>query len=182
MSVCFGYGFDVYMFAVGASDGMALKSGDGMLIAEPIFDRLQNDRGLICDGGGVCYEITTAQREFGGVRFLRQADERPAVCPFAYLWMEEDEIADLRPMDFDAAYHTAFSELLECIIDTSPVGKVYVQVRCQGLEQSNLCGTWTPARFMERIVRTGHLWGNMTYVLAENADAPYDSILNQLLK
>lgn len=96
--------------------------------------------------------------------------------------MEEEEIVDLRPMDFDAAYHTAFSELLECIIDTSPVGKVYVQVRCQGLEQSNLCGTWTPARFMERIVRTGHLWGNMTYVLAENADVPYASILNQLLK
>ena len=181
MSVCFGYGFDVYMFAVGASDGTVLKSEDGMLIAEPIFDRLQNDRGLICDGGGVCYEITTAQRKVGGVRFLRQAEKRQD-CPFAYPWMEEDEIADLRPVAFDADYFAAFGEMLDRITDTSPVGKVYVQIRCQGLEQSNLCGTWTPARFMERLVRAGQLWGNMTYVLAENADAPYDSILNQLLK
>ena len=181
MSVCFGYGFDVYMFAVGASDGTVLKSEDGMLIAEPIFDRLQNDRGLICDGGGVCYDITTAAREFGGVLFLRQAEKRQD-CPFAYPWMEEDEITDLRPVAFDADYFAAFDELLDRIMDISPVGKVCVQIRCQGLEQSNLCGTWTPARYMERIVRTGQLWGNMTYVLAENADAPYDSILNQLLK
>lgn len=182
MSGIFGYGFDVWMFAVGAEDGTVLRSADGLLIAEPVSDRLQNIRGLICDGGGVCYDITTAAREFGGVLFLRQTEERPAVCPFAYPWMEEEELADLRPMIFDAEYACAFDELLCRIMETSPVGKVYVQIRCQGLEQSNLCGTWTPARFMERIVRAGQLWGNMTYVLAKNADEPQDTIFNQLLK
>ena len=181
MSEIFGYGFDVWMFAVGAEDGTVLRSADGLLIAEPVFDRLQNDRGLICDGGGVCYDITTAAREFGGVRFLRQTEKRQD-CPFAYPWMEEEELADLRPMIFDAEYSCAFEELLCRIMETSPVGKVYVQIRCQGLEQSNLCGTWTPARFMERIVRAGQLWGNMTYVLAKNADEPQDTILNQMLK
>ena len=82
----------------------------------------------------------------------------------------------------DGYYFAAFDELLHRVTDTSPVGKTYVQIRCQGLEQSNLCGTWTPARFVERIVRAGHLWGNMTYVLAKNADEPQDNILNQLLK
>ena len=181
MNERFGYGFDVYGFAVGAQDGMRLRSSDGMLAAIPVFDRLQNDRGFLCDGGGVLYRITTGEDVLGGEIFLRQRNVRPP-CPFAYPWQNADEIADLRPMDFDAAYQAAFAELLECIIATSPVGKLYVQIRCQGLEQSNLCGTWTPARFMERIVRAGHLWGNMTYVLAKNADEPQDNILNQLLK
>ena len=182
MSNIFGYGFDVWMFAVGAEDTTVLRSTDGMLIAEPVSDKLQNIRGLICDGGGVCYDITTAAHEFGGVRFLRQAEECSAVCPFAYPWMDREEIADLRPMLFDAAYLAAFEELLDRITDTSPVGRVYVQIRCQGLEQQSLCGTWTPARFMERIVRAGHLWGNMTYVLAQNADEPQNAILNRMLK
>ena len=182
MSEFFGYGFDVWMFSVGAEDGTVLRSSDGMLIAEPVFDKLQNIRGLICDGGGVCYDVTTAAHELGGVRFLRQAQERPAVCPFAYPWMEDEEIADLRPMIFDDAYLAAFEELLERITDTSPVGKVYVLIRCQGLEQDRLCGTWTPARFMKRMVRAGQLWGNMTYILAKNADEPQDAILNRILK
>ena len=181
MSTKLGYGFDVYGFAVGAQQAETITSKDGVLAAIPVFERLQNDRGLICDGGGVCYDITTAAREFGGVLFLRQTEKRQD-CPFAYPWMEEEEIADLRPMIFDAEYACAFEELLCRIMEISPVGKVYVQIRCQGLEQSNLCGTWTPARFMERIVRAGHLWGNMTYVLAKNADEPQNTILNQLLK
>ena len=181
MSNFFGYGFDVWMFSIGAKDGTVLISEDRKLIAESRSDRLQNDRGLICDGGGVFYDVRTAQREFGGVLFLRQAYDRP-VCPFAYPWMEEEEIADVRPMNFDAAYFTAFAELLDRIMDTSPLGRVYVQIRCQGLERSNLCGTWTTARFMQRMVRAGHLWGNMTYVLAQNADEPLEIIRNQGLK
>ena len=181
MNERFGYGFDVYGFAVGAQQGEPISSKDCMLTAIPIFDRLQNDRGCICDGGGVLYRITTEEDMIGGEIFLRQRDDRPP-CPFAYPWQNEEEITDFRPIDFDAAYYAAFAELLECIIDTSPVGRVYVQIRCQGLEQSSLCGTWTPARFMERVVRAGHLWGNMTYVLAKNADEPNDDIVNRNLK
>ena len=181
MSTKFGYGFDVNLFAVGANGGETLCSSDGCLTAIPVFDRLRNDRGLICDGGGVLYRITTDEEIIGGEVFLRQSEDRPA-CPFAYPWQEEDEIADLRPMEFDAAYHAAFAELLDRIIDTSPVGKVYVQIRCQGLDRSSLCGTWTTARFMERMVRQGHLWGNMTCILAKNADEPNEKIISRNLK
>lgn len=181
MREIFGYGFDVNLFAVGAAGNETLCSSDGRLTAIPTFDRLQNARGFLCDGGGVLYRITTAADVLGGEVFLRQAEARP-VCPFAYPWQEEAEIADLRPINFDAAYTAAFSELLERVTDTSPVGKIYVQIRCQGLEQSNLCGTWTPERFIDSMVRAGHLWGNMTYVLARNADAPQEVILNRIMK
>lgn len=181
MCKVFGYGFDVYMFSVGADAPKPIRSSDGRLTAIPIFDRLQNDRGFICDGVGVLYRITTDADVLGGEVFLRQAEARPA-CPFAYPWMEDDEIADLRPIDFDAAYTAAFSELLERVAATSPAGKMYVRIRCQGLEQSNLCGTWTPERFIDRMVRAGHLWGNMTYVLARNADEPQEDILNRIMK
>ena len=181
MKEIFGYGFDVNLFAVGADSNETLCSSDGRLTAIPTFDRLQNIRGLICDGGGVLYRITTAADVSGGEVFLRQAEARPA-CPFAYPWMEEEEIADLRPLLFEDAYLAAFSELLGRVADMSPVGKIYVQIRCQGLEQSNLCGTWTPERFIDRMVRAGHLWGNMTYVLARNADEPQEVILNRILK
>lgn len=181
MNTIFGYGFDVNLFIVGADGRETLHSSDGCLTAIPIFDRLQNIRGFICDGDGVLYRVTTDADVCGGEVFLRQAEVRP-VCPFAYPWMEEEEVGDLRPIDFDAAYTTAFSELLERIADRSPVGKIYVQIRCQGLEQSNLCGTWTPERFIDRMVRAGQLWGNMTYVLAQNADEPQEDILNRTLK
>ena len=177
----FGYGFDVYGFAVSAQQGETITSNDGVLVAIPVLDRLQNDRGFICDGGGVLYRITTEEDVFGGEVFLRQRAVRPP-CSFAYPWLDENEITDFRPLDFDAAYHAAFAELLDRIIDTSPVGKMYVQIRCQGLEQSSICGTWTPRRFMERIVLAGHLWGNMTYILANNADEPQDRIVNRKLK
>ena len=181
MNTKFGYGFDLNIFAVGAHGGKTMLSRDGMLTAQPIYDRLQNDRGPICDGSGVLYRITTDEDILGGEMFLRQREDR-GPCPFAYPWQDEEEIADFRPMDFDAAYHAAFAELLECIIETSPVGRVYIQIRCQGLEQSSLCGTWTPKRFMERVVRAGQLWGNMTYVLSRNADEPNDTIVNRYLK
>lgn len=181
MNERFGYGFDVYGFAVSAQQAETITSKDGVLMAIPIFDRLQNDRGFICDGTGILYRITTEEDVLGGEVFLRQRKVRPP-CPFAYPWQNADEIADLRPMDFDAAYHAAFAELLEGIIDTSPVGKVYVQIRCQGLEQSSICGTWTPARFAERVVCAGHLWGNMTYILIKNADESNSDIVNRNLK
>lgn len=173
-----GYGFDVNLFAVGAVSGETLCSSDGGLTAIPVFDRLQNDRGLLCDGTGALYRVTTPGEVLGGELFLRQSYDRPP-CPFAYPWLGGEEISDLCPMVFDAAYITPFAELLERITDTSPVGKVYVQIRCQGLELSSICGTWTPGRFMERIVCAGHLWGNMTYILAKNADEPQDDIVNR---
>ena len=181
MNTKFGYGFDLNIFAVGAHGGETINAKDGALKAIPIFDRLQNDRGPICDGGGVLYRITTDEDILGGEAFLRQSAVR-GPCPFAYPWQDEDEISDFRPMDFDAACYAAFAELLECIIETSPVGRVYVQIRCQGLEQSSLCGTWTPKRFGERVVRAGQLWGNMTYVLAKNADESNDAVVNRKLK
>lgn len=177
----FGYGFDVNLFAVGAVSGETLCSSDGLLTAIPVFDRLQNDRGLLCDGNGTMYRVTTPGEVFGGELFLRQTGGRPA-CPFAYPWMDEEEGLDLRPMDFDAEYIAPFTELLGRVADTSPVGKVYVQIRCQGLELRSICGTWTPERFMERIVRAGHLWGNMTYILASNADTPVDELVKRNLK
>ncbi|MBQ7299767.1 MAG: hypothetical protein IJW77_08000, partial [Clostridia bacterium] len=118
MCKVFGYGFDVYMFSVGADAPKPIRSSDGRLTAIPIFDRLQNDRGFICDDVGVLYRITTDADVLGGEVFLRQAEARPA-CPFAYPWMEDDEIADQRPIDFDAAYIAAFSELLERVAATS---------------------------------------------------------------
>ncbi len=177
----FGYGFDVNLFAVGADVGKQIVSCDGALTAQPVFDRLQNDRGFICDGSGVMYRVTTPDEVFGGELFLRQSDDRPD-CPFVYPWMTAEEARDLRPMDFDAAYIAPFAQLLERVTDTSPVGKAYVQIRCQGLEQSNLCGTWTPSRFIDGIVRAGYLWGNMTYILARNADMPQDVLVNPYLK
>ncbi len=177
----FGYGFDVNLFAVGADAKEALCSSDGYLTAIPVFDRLQNDRGLLCDGNGTMYRVTTPGEVFGGELFLRQSDDRPA-CPFAYPWMDEEEGLDLRPMVFDAAYLAPFAQLLERVTDISSVGKVYVQIRCQGLELHSICGTWTPERFMERIVRAGHLWGNMTYILANSAGEPIDDLVNRNLK
>ena len=83
MSTKFGYGFDVNLFAVGANGGETLCSSDGCLTAIPVFDRLRNDRGLICDGGGVLYRITTDEEIIGGEVFLRQSEEGIVLSGYA---------------------------------------------------------------------------------------------------
>ena len=177
MDIIFGYGFDLFLFSVSSENRETFHSPDGRLTARPCADRLRNIRGLLSDGGGVLYNVSTVQEESGGVLFLQERP-RGGSCPFAFPWMSAEDAADIRHVTLDAAYREAFSALLLRVMETSPVGKVYVQIRCQGLEKSNLVGTLTPGIFLEQLVNADVLWGNMTYILAQNADVPEADLLN----
>ena len=60
--------------------------------------------------------------------------------------------------------------ILTYLLDKSPLKKLYVQIRCQGLEKENIIGTLSVDRFINGVIKSKLLLGNITYILSSTAD------------
>ena len=85
---------------------------------------------------------------------------------FLVPWKNEEELRDIKRITVDSAYRDQIKHLLYDLANQSPVKKLYVQIRRQGLERDNIMGMMTVEQFGDMMERD-ELLGNMVYVIRE---------------
>ena len=166
----FGYLYDLWVFVVG-------QSADIHTARETTF-RYENLTYTccayagpnsfafpICDSPGVYYNVLSSFEEEGGTVFIR---ENASVHEhfFCAPWKNREEIEDMKPITIDPGYREDIRRLLRELVNQSPVKKLYVQIRRQGLERDNIMGMLTVEQFGDMMERD-ELLGNMVYVIRE---------------
>ncbi len=120
----------------------------------------------ICDGPGVYYDVVSSHDECGGTIFIREKAQSQKHY-FSVPWKSEEEIRDIKPITIDPEYRDELIRLLHDLVNRSPVKKMYVQIRRQGLERDNLIGMITAEQFGDMMAQD-ELLGNMVYVIRES--------------
>ena len=166
----FGYLYDFWVFVVGqsADENMMQRSKlqyGGLTCRIWNYTSPDSFAFPVCDSSGVFYDVTSSAEEEAGTIFIREKakiDEHYFCVP----WKSEQEIRDVKPITIDSEYRNELILLLHGLVNKSPVKKMYVQIRRQGLERDNIIGMITVEQFGDMMAQD-KLLGNIVYVIHE---------------
>ena len=166
----FGYLFDFWVFVVGQAANTNTTQGTklryGNLICHVCDYVGPNSFAFpICDSTGVYYNVLSSYEEEGGTIFIKEKPHSNEHY-FCVPWKSEEEIRDIKRITIDSEYRDQIKNLLYDLVNKSPVRKLYVQIRCQGLERDNIMGMMTVEQFGDMMAQD-ELLGNMVYVIRE---------------
>ena len=167
----FGFLYDFWVFVVGQSTDEIMTQGSKLQYGD-LTCSVWNHTGPnsfafpICDSSGVFYDVTSSAEEEGGTIFI-QEKANTYEHYFCVPWKSEEELRDIRPITIDTKYRKKLICLLHDLVNQSPVKKLYVQIRCQGLERDNIIGMITVEQFGYMMAKD-ELLGNMVYVIRES--------------
>ena len=164
----FGYGFDFWIYVVGQH------------IQESTFDTTRTSLGKlkydyceynspdsfafpVCDCEGVFYNVVSSYGEEAGTIFIKETP-RNEEHYFCVPWKSTEEMNDVRNIMIDTEYQEDLAAFIGALIELSPVRKIYIQIRCQGLEKHNMIGMLNVRQFC-RLMEQDQLLGNMVYVI-----------------
>ncbi len=104
--------------------------------------------------------MTSSQDECGGTLFIR---ENPQKCDYFNVpWQSRN----VRSVEIDSDYIEPLEKIVRCIVELSPVRKVYILVRRQCRGENNIIGMLTVGQYVD-LMRVGKLLGNVAYVVYE---------------
>ena len=167
----FGFLYDFWVFVVGQTADVNKMQGS-KLQCGGLACRVWNYTGPdsfaypICDSPGVYYNVTSSCEEEGGTIFI-QEKANTYEHYFCVPWKGDEEIRDIKPITVDSEFRDEIINLLHNLINQSPVKKMYVQIRCQGLDRTNLIGMITVEQFGDMMTHD-ELLGNLVYVIHES--------------
>lgn len=165
----YGYGFDFWIWCVGQKMPEDNLPTYGKLMWEAWPYSEFGSHGLsFRDIYGVQYSITSKSNEHGGTVFVK---EIPQVQNhyFSVPWRDEAETRDIRNITIDAEYRNILIKAINYIIEKSPFRKIYLQIRCQGLDLDNVIGVLT-VKQLEKLINDDELLGNVVYVICNSID------------
>lgn len=166
----FGFLYDFRVFVVGQSTGEIMTQGSklqyGDLTCSVWHYTGPNSFAFpICDSSGMYYDVTSSAEEEGGTIFIQ---EKAKIYEhyFCVPWKSAEEIRDIKAITIHSEYRDELIHLLHDLVNQSPVKKLYVQIRRQGLERDNIIGMITVEQFGDMMAQD-KLLGNMVYVIHE---------------
>ena len=166
----FGYLFDFWVFVVGQSADTHTEQETTSRYENLTYTRCEyagpNSFSFpVCDSPGVYYNVLSSFEEEGGTIFVKEISPSHGHY-FRVPWKNEEEIRDIKQITVDSAYRDPIKHLLYDLVNQSPVKKLYVQIRRQGLERDNIMGMLTVEQFGDMMERD-ELLGNMVHVIRE---------------
>lgn len=166
----FGFLYDFWVFVVGQSADANMVQ-EGKLKYGDLTCRVSNYKGPdsfafpICDSSGVYYDVTSSAEEEGGTIFIQEKTDTYGNY-FCVPWKSAVEIQDVKAITIHSEYRDELIHFLRDFVNQSPVKKLYVQIRRQGLGRNNIIGMITVDQFGEMMYKD-ELLGNMVYVIHE---------------
>ena len=166
----FGYLYDFWVFVVGQSEDINLIKNNKLQYGNLMCD-ICNYAGPnsfafpVCDSSGMYYNVTSLYEEEGGTIFIQEKSQNQEHY-FCVPWKSEEEIQDVKPIKINSEYREELIQFLHDLVNQSPVKKMYVQIRRQGLERDNMIGMITVEQFGNMMAQD-KLLGNMVYVIHE---------------
>lgn len=166
----FGFLYDFWVFVVGQSVDINMMQGNKLQYGDLICRVLKYTSPdsfafPICDSPGVYYNVTSSHEEEGGTIFIQ---EKANIYEhyFCVPWKSAEEIRDIKAITICSEYREELIHFLQDLVKQSPVKKLYVQIRRQGLGRNNIIGMITVDQFGEMMYKD-ELLGNMVYVIHE---------------
>jgi len=162
-----GFGFDFWVYVVRQKCENKIHDKECCNFGKLMYRRAEYSEpnsfaSPICDSDGMYYNVFSSQDEEVGTIFIKETGKGGHY--FSVPWLNEKEIQDIRTISIDPEYQKDLSPLLMDFIHQSPVRKMYLQIRCQGLENNNLIGILTVEQ-ISKLMEKDQLLGNMVYVI-----------------
>ena len=159
----YGFGFDFWIFSV-------LQKYDENEL--PMIDKLQYEavpyKGVdsfafpLCEEEGVFYNVTSSLEECGGTLFIRKLTPKKSDY-FNVPWQNTSK-SDICSVEIISDYIESLEEIIKCIVQLSPVRKVYILIRCQCRGDNNLIGMLTVNQYID-LMKNDKLLGNVAYAV-----------------
>ena len=166
----FGFLYDFGVFVVGQSADVNMMQGrklqyGGLTCRVWKYTSPNSFAFPICDSPGVYYNVMSSHEEEGGTIFVQ---EKANVYEhyFCVPWKSAVEIQDIKAITIHSEYRDELIHFLHDLVNHSPVKKLYVQIRRQGLGRDNMIGMITVDQFGEMMYKD-ELLGNIVYVIRE---------------
>ncbi|MBQ8577171.1 MAG: hypothetical protein IJ449_04280 [Clostridia bacterium] len=86
-------------------------------------------------------------------------------------WMTEEEVSFSYCLSFPPECYESTENILRCLVNASPVGRLYVLIRCQSTEMPNIVGTLTVEEYMT-LFRSGKIQANLCYIVSDKDKTP----------
>lgn len=165
----YGYLYDFWVYVVGQSDIKENELQYRQLYCSMFMYSGQGSWAFpVCDSNGIYYDVRSSYKECGGTIFIKE-NTKGKEHYFYVPWRNGPEIKDVRWITIDSEYRDDLISLLHFLVNQSPVKKLYVQIRRQGLERDNIMGMMTVDQFGE-MMKNDWLIGNMVYVIYDNLE------------
>lgn len=166
MKDVYGFLYDFWVYVVGQTNTQMTEFQYGNLTCS-VRDYSGPDSFAfpVCDSPGTYYNVTSSFKECGGTIFIKEKS-RSAEHYFCVPWKNREEILDVKRITVEPEYRDELIGLLHFLTEQSPVKKLYVQIRRQGLERDNIIGMITVEQF-GKMMDNDELLGNMVYVVCE---------------
>ena len=169
-----GYGYDFWLFSVGAkAKNVTLPKIEKLNCRAAKYIVPDSFAFPLCNCEGVFFDFTSEYNELGGAVFIRQSDcERESY--FAPPWMSREEKRNVHYVKIEEEYKRAVMKAVNFAIDCSPVRKAYLLVRCQCLGRKNVIGMLTSSQ-IEELIKNDDLLANVAYTIYDHPDCLRDS-------
>lgn len=165
-SEIYGFGFDFWVFsALQTDDEKALPKNPKLHYEAVPYQGADSFAFPLCEEEGVFYNITSSLEECGGTLFIREQPQEKRDY-FNVPWQKDSE-SDVRSVEIDSDYIESLEKILRCIVERSPVRKIYILIRCQCKGDHNLIGMLTLNQYMD-LMRKNELLGNVAYVVYDS--------------
>ena len=164
-----GYGYDLWLFSVGAkAKNVVLPKIEKLHCKATRYLSPESFAFPLCNCEGVFFEFTSAYDELGGTVFIRQ-DETDRESYFNPPWMTREEIRNVHFVKIEDEYKQAVMSAINFAIDCSPVRKAYLLIRCQCLGRKNSIGMLTSSQ-IEEMLESDNLLANVAYTVYDHPD------------
>ena len=163
----YGFGFDWWVWCVGQEiHSIDKQIFDKISYTTHEYDGICSSMPVpFCDCKGIHYDFTSDYKELGGTIFVNELTPKGNHY-FSVPWLTEKEIKDVRRLEIDFEYRETLIKSLKYLVNKSPVRKLYLNIRCQCLDNDNIIGMLTVDQ-LEKLMNENQLLGNVVYVIYE---------------
>lgn len=169
----FGYGYDFWIFSVGAKIAKIPDICKLHYDAEP-YTGERSFAFPICDSNGVWFNFVSDNDECGGTVFVKRSEKKVDTY-FTPPWMTSDEINDANYIKIESSFKEPMISAINAALELSPVRKVYLILRCQCKGRKNVIGMLTFEQ-IRKLIENDELIANVAYIIYDRADCLCDII------
>ena len=168
-----GYGYDLWLFSVGAkAKNVTLPKIEKLNCRAAKYLVPDSFAFPLCNSEGVFFDFISEYDELGGAIFIRR-DERDRATYFNPPWMTREEMHNVHFVKIEDEYKLAVMKAINFAIDCSPVRKAYLLIRCQCLGRKNVIGMLTSSQ-IEDLIESNNLLANVAYTIYDHPDCLRD--------
>lgn len=116
---------------------------------------------------GIWYTLSIDSEEIGGTKLCEHIDSENN---FDTLGIAKEVAEGLTPYKIRADYADEFKDIIQTLLDSSPLGMVCVLARYQSLDAEVVLGTYSKEKFFD-LMQAKKIYANVCYIITKFPNA-----------